>query len=102
MSSKTEQDRRSWKEKEYATKKTNNSFNTSKIEDVFYASLCEKYDENIVLRQYRDDDRYPFNCDFYIPTEDLFIELNLHWTHGGQPFNPDDIECLKKLNTWKE
>lgn len=102
MSAKTEQDRRFWKEKEYATKKMNNSFNTSKIEDVFYARLCEKYGENNVLRQYRDDDRYPFNCDFYIPTEDLFIELNLHWTHGGQPFNSYDAKCLKKLNEWEE
>lgn len=101
MSTKTELDKRLWKEKGYITKKMNNSFNTSKIEDVFYACLCEKYNENNVIRQYRDG-RYPFNCDFYISTEDLFIELNLHWTHGGKPFNSNDIECLKKLNEWKE
>ena len=26
---------------------------------------------------------YPYKCDFYIPEEDLYIELNLYWMHGG-------------------
>ena len=30
-------------------------------------------------------DRYPFACDFYISSLDLFIECNYHWTHGGKP-----------------
>ena len=55
-----------------------------------------------ICRQYRDEERYPFNCDFYIKSLDLFIELNLHWTHGGRPFDENDDECINKLAIWKE
>ena len=66
-----------------------------------YKMLCTKYGTENVKRQYRDKNRYPFRCDFYIEGEDLFIELNLHWTHGGMPFENDNPECIKKLNEWK-
>ena len=48
------------------------------------------------------EDRYPFYCDFYIVEDDLFIELNTHWTHGGKPYDPDDKECQEQLATWEE
>lgn len=100
MSLKTEEDKKKWKQKEYETKKRNNSFNSSKTEEKFYKDLCIKYGTNNVIRQYRDV-RYPFSCDFYIPSKDLFIELNAHWTHGGKPFDPNDLSCIKQLNLWK-
>ena len=87
--------------KEYITKKKNNSFNTSKKEEMFYESLLEENKTKTIFRQYKDD-RYPFYCDFYIKEDDLFIELNLHWTHGGKLFNENDEECLKQLSVWKE
>ncbi len=65
-----------------------------------YKQLLEQYNGK-VIRRYKDK-RYPFYCDFYIPSEDLFIELNAHWTHGGKPYNPDDEECQKQLILWKE
>lgn len=84
--------------KSYKTKKNNNSFNTSEPEDDYYTYLVEKFGK--VIRNYRDD-RYPFRCDFYIPKLDLFIELNLHWTHGDEPFNLSNVEHLKKLSEWQ-
>lgn len=87
--------------KEYLTKKKNNSFNTSKPEEELYESLLAQYNEKTILRRYKEE-RYPFYCDFYIVEDDLFIELNAHWTHGGKPFNPDDEECQEKLAIWKE
>lgn len=87
--------------KEYLTKKRNNSFNTSKPEEDLYNSLLEQYNEKTILRRYKEE-RYPFYCDFYIIEDDLFIELNAHWTHGGKPFDPNDIECQEKLAVWKE
>ena len=54
-----------------------------------------------MLRQYRDE-RYPFACDFYIKSEDLFIELNLNWTHGLHPFDKNNKQDLEKLATWQE
>lgn len=86
----------------YNTKKKNHTFKTSKPEDDFYFYLCDKYGVDDVIRQYNKDSRYPFNCDFYIKSKDLFIELNLTWTHGGMPFDENDEECIRKLIIWKE
>ena len=88
--------------KQYLTRKKNNSFNASKPENELYESLLKDYSNKTILRNYKDKDRYPFYCDFYIVEDDLFIELNAHWTHGGKPFNPDDEECIQQLNEWKE
>lgn len=88
-------------EKIYKTKKKNHTFNTSKPEEIFYKKLSEKYGAQDVLRQYKDQ-RYPFMCDFYIKSKDLFIELNLHWTHGGHRFDKNSSKDLQKLNLWQE
>ena len=60
--------------------------------------LCSKFKE--VYRQYGDE-RYPFNCDFYIPEIDLFIEFNGVFTHGKEPFDSSNPEHLKILEKWK-
>ena len=52
--------------------------------------------------EYNKDKRYPFHCDFYLPDNDIFIEINGYWVHGGHWFNKDDPQDLKKLNIWKE
>lgn len=90
------------KRKEYETRRENGTFCTSKPEDDYYESLCNKYGKDDIIRQYFDKDRYPFKCDFYIKSIDTFIEYNGNWTHGDHPFNaqnPDDVELLLK---WKE
>ena len=60
----------------------------------FLDSLHIKY-----IFQYIDD-RYPFHVDFYIPSLDLFIELNIHWHHGKQPYIESSIDCKNQLNIW--
>lgn len=80
------------------TKRKNNTFNKSASEDFSYKLLLEKY--NDVIRQYKSE-LYPFNCDFYIPSLDLYIECNYHWTHGGHLFDKNDINDLEKVNKWK-
>ncbi len=83
-----------------ATKRKNNTFNTSKSEDKCYNILIEKYNKEDVIRQYKSD-LYPFQCDFYIKSIDTYIECNFHWTHGGHLFdcnNKDDINKLEQLN----
>lgn len=81
------------------TKKKNNSFKTSKPEDILYELLCEKFSKTDVIRQYTDN-RYPFKCDFYIKALDLFIELNASWTHDDHWFNPNDKNDLAKIDEW--
>lgn len=88
--------------KEYITKKLNNSFNKSSSEENFYRQLLEENKNKTILRQYKDNERYPFYCDFYIVEDDLFIELNAHWTHGGRPYDPNSPECQEQLKIWKE
>ena len=87
-----------YKDKEYKTKKKNHTFNTSKLEIKTFELLKEKYPD--VIYQYRDKDRYPFVCDFYIPSLDLFIECNYHWTHGGKPYEGTE-EDNKIIDGWK-
>lgn len=86
--------------KQQEIKRKNNTFHTSKIEDEYYLQLVDKYGVNNVLRQYKDTKRYPFCCDFYIPSKDLFIELNAHWTHGGKHYDPQDNFCKQQLQEW--
>lgn len=88
--------------KAFLTKKAHGTFNTSSEEKELYSKLLKENVNKTVYRQYRDLKRYPFYCDFYIVENDLFIELNAHWTHGGHPFNKDNPEDIKKLNEWKE
>lgn len=85
--------------KRNATKKKNNSFHTSQVEDEFYQFLVQHLGSADVIRQYRSE-VYPFDCDFYISSLDLYIELNLTWTHNDHPFdetNTNDIQTLENM-----
>lgn len=69
----------------------------------YKAELERLYGSDNVISQYQDK-RYrnpktgvPFNCDFYIPSEDLFIELNYTWFHGAHPFDIDNSDDFNKL-----
>ena len=83
------------------TKEKHNTFNSSKPENEFYDFLLTIFDISDVVRNYSLDERYPFSCDFYIKSLDLFIELNLSWTHGGKKFDESDEEDKAKLEKWK-
>ena len=87
-------------QKVYDTKRKNGTLTTSKPEVLIYNKLKSKFQD--IIHIYRDKNRYPYNCDFYIPSKDLFIELNFHWTHGKEPFNANNQKHLEKLNLWKK
>ena len=87
-------------DKIYKTKTKNNSFNTRNPEKEYYEYLIDKYGIENIKTQYIDS-RYPFKCDFYVKSEDLFIELNLHWSHGGHLFS-NSAEDLRILEYWKK
>jgi len=52
------------------------------MEDNYYDELIAIYGANDIIRGYRDirysNNGYKFQCDFYIKSEDLFIECNFH------------------------
>ena len=81
------------------TKIKNKSFNISKLEEQTYFILKEKYPD--IIKQYKDK-RYPYYCDLYIPSLDLFIECNYHWTHGNHPYNENNENDINVINKWKE
>ena len=55
-----------------------------KMEEEAYELLCTKYDKKDIIREYYNEDSYPYNCDFYIKSKDLYIECNFHTSHGGK------------------
>lgn len=87
--------------KKRKTMRLNGSFHVSKPERELYKMLVNHFGVDDVIEQYNDFDRYPFNCDFYIKSLDLFIELNAYWTHGGHWFNANDYDDMKRLNHMK-
>ena len=87
-------------EKRYKTMKKNNSFNTSKPEEKLYVLLCNIFGEDDIIRQYKEE-RYPYFCDFYVKSKDLFIELNGNWTHGPHAFDENNVDDVKLLENWK-
>lgn len=55
-------------------------------ERIVFALLVERFGYSDVIYQYGRypfDARYPFSCDFYLKNEDIFIELNGHYSHGN-------------------
>ncbi len=81
------------------TLKTNNSFIVSKPEEKCYALLKEKYPD--IIRQYRSE-VYPFNCDFYIPSINMYIEYQGSQYHHNHPFDKYNIDDINELNRLKE
>jgi len=88
------------KQKGYATKRERGTFNSSKPELAIKDMLIDKFGEDDVMTQFSTDERYPFNCDFYIKSLDLFIELNASWTHGYHWFNPNDKNDIELSTKW--
>jgi hypothetical protein len=86
------------KEKVFLSKKENESFNSSQAEEDIFLLLQRVFKK--VIRQYKDA-RYPFACDFYIPSIDLFIEYQGYKTHNRQPFDPKKKEHKNILIKWQ-
>jgi len=82
------------------TKRKNHTFNTSKPEEELYLYIKSKFPN--VKRQYKDKERYPYYCDFYIPELDYFIELQGYYTHGKEPYNPASIKHQALVQRYRE
>lgn len=89
------------KEKQYRSKFKNNSWTASKLEKLAISLLSDKYGFDNICKEYKDK-RYPYRCDFYIKSLDLFIEIQGHWGHGPHPFDKDNSEDIALLEKWKE
>jgi len=86
-----------FQDKSDVTKKERGSYKTSSEENILFDIIKEKYPD--AIHSYKCD-RYPFNCDYYIPSLDLFIEYQGFWTHGDHPYdetNEEDIRVAKNI-----
>jgi hypothetical protein len=85
------------KQKVWETTKQNSTPRTSNEENQIYQWLLELgYNVN---RFYKSDN-YPFNCDFYLPDYDLYIEYQGSFYHNKRSFlnTPDDKKELEEYN----
>lgn len=85
----------------YLTLKKNGTFNKSKGEEFVYKKLIGKFGKSDVYRQYRSK-VYPFNCDFYVKSIDLYIECNFYVTHNKRPFDKNNKDHLKEIEKLKK
>ena len=72
----------------------------SQPEEKLFEQLIETFRKNDVFRQYNKDKRYPFACDFYIKSLDLFIEYNGYYMHGGHWFDENSDDDKNKAEKW--
>lgn len=89
------------------SKKRHGTVVSSSYEERGFVWLAEKYGEENIIRQYTDT-RYKnpqnghlYHCDFYIKKLDIFIEFQIHWSHGSHPFNENSEEDQKLLSELK-
>ena len=82
-------------ERVFLTQKKNKTINTSKIEKELEIKLKEIFPD--LKTQYKSED-YPFPCDFYIPSLDLYIEYNGFFTHNRRFFDKNNKEDVEELN----
>ena len=90
----------SFKKKCVDVHEANSTLNTSSVEDDLYNRLIDYFGKNDVVRQYRSD-LYPYLCDFYVKSRNLYIEVNCSWTHGFRWYESDDTYCVEKLALWQ-
>lgn len=88
-----------FKNKQHETKKINDTFKTSKIEKELEIKLKEMFPD--LETQYKSE-LYQFNCDFYVPSLDLYIEYNGIWTHGGCFYDENNEDNRNTLEMWKQ
>ena len=85
------------KKKRYETMLKNKSYNRpSKPEDKMYNLLLNKFIESDIRRPFRNK-LYPFKCDFYIKSLDLYIECHFSQFHQGKPFDTNSKQDWIKL-----
>lgn len=83
-------------QKRNKTLKKNYKYATSKQEDIVYDLLLEIYPD--IIFHYTSDD-YPWNCDFYVPSQDLYIEFHGSHYHNDHPYlgTEEDLKYVEKL-----
>ena len=72
----------------------------SKLENNFLNYLKLKYEPDDIITQYKSKE-YPYYCDFYIKSINLYIEIQGHWTHNDHPFDINNLNDQQIMNIWR-
>ena len=72
----------------------------SKLENNFLNYLKLKYESDDIITQYKSKE-YPYYCDFYIKSINLYIEIQGHWTHNDHPFDINNLNDQLIMNKWR-
>lgn len=72
----------------------------SKLENNFLNYLKLKYESDDIITQYKSKE-YPYYCDFYIKSINLYIEIQGHWTHNDHPFDINNLNDYQIMNIWR-
>lgn len=72
----------------------------SKLENSFLNYLKLKYEPDDIITQYKSKE-YPYYCDFYIKSINLYIEIQGHWTHNDHPFDINNLNDQQIMNIWR-
>lgn len=83
------------------TKRNHGTFTSSSGEEMLYEILVDLFGEDDVKRQYQSE-LYPFACDFYIPSRNMYIELNGHWSHTDHWYDISSREDAEIVDLWCE
>ena len=73
--------------------------NKSKAEDLLIEFFRQHH---IQFKTEYSSDAYPFNCDFYLPETDTYIELNIFPMHGGHFYDSTNANDILKVQIIKE
>ena len=73
--------------------------NYSRDEDYFAEELTKL---NIKFKTQYKSDKYPFMCDFYLSDYDIYIELNIYWSHNNHFFDINDENDINTLIKWQQ
>lgn len=82
------------------SRKLHKKHNDSAPERIAEGLLTFVFGEDGVIPQYKSD-LYPYYCDFYVKPLDAYIELHLHWSHGGHFYDETNDADRAVLDTWK-
>ncbi|MEE0964904.1 MAG: hypothetical protein U0L73_12005 [Ruminococcus bromii] len=74
-------------------------------EFIAFQQLVEKFGFDDVYLQYGlnpYDARYPYNCDIYVKSLDIFIELNFYFVHGKHWFDANSAKDVDQVRKWRD
>lgn len=78
-------------------------YNVSEDEEYYWDLIKKKWpdaEKSVTLDDFRNPDNHrPWQCDYYIPSEKMIIQLQKNWKHGRRPYNPTDPSCQEDV-TW--